>query len=63
MLKFIMDVLTDPVLELICWLFRRGRDPGKSKLFPQAGVGPVTEEEILRDRLEDRTRCLNRRPR
>ena len=61
MWDFIFDILTDPILELIWWLFRRGKSPENSKLFPQEDVGPITEEEILRDRLEDRNRCLNRR--
>ncbi len=64
MLGFIIDIFTDPiaaVIELVYWIFRGGKDPEKSKLFPQEDVGPITEEETLRDRLEDRTRCLNRR--
>ena len=54
--------MLDFIMDLLFWIFCSGRDPEKSKLFPQEDAGPVTEEELLRDRLEDRTRCLNRRP-
>ena len=53
--------MLDFILDLLFWIFRRGRNPEQSKLFPWEDVGPFTEEEILRDRLEEQTRCLNRR--
>ena len=54
--------MLDFILDLLFWIFRRGRNPEQSKLFPRENVGPITEEEILRDRLEEQTRCLNQLP-
>ena len=64
MLEIILDLIADPVLaiwNLIGLLLERCISGGKTKMYPQEDVGPVTEEEILRDKLEDRTRCLNKR--
>ena len=60
MWDFILDILTDPILELICGFFRRGKSPESSKLFPREDMGPITEEEILRDKLEAFSRDRNR---
>ena len=54
--------MLDFILDLLFWIFRRGRNMEQSKLFPREDVGPITGEEILRDHLEEQTRCLNRRP-
>ena len=63
MRDILLNIGTDPVLKLIVRLFRRGRSPENSKMFPREDCGPITQEEVLRDRLEERTRCLNQRPR
>lgn len=56
-----MQTLFLPIWDLIGLLLERCISGGKTKMYPQKDVGPVTEEEILRDKLEDRTRCLNKR--
>jgi len=65
MLEIILDLFIDPILaiwDLVGLLWERRVAPEKGKLYPrEEDVGPITEEERLRDRLEDRTRCLNKR--
>ena len=64
MLEIILDLIVDPIMaiwDLIGLVLERHVSGEKSRMYPQEDVGPVTEEEILRDRLEDSTRCLNKR--
>ena len=59
MLDLLLDFFIERILDMI--LRRFGVEPD-SKLFPRdEDIGPITEKEKLRDRLEDRTRCLNKR--
>ena len=62
MLEIILDLFLNPVmaiLDLVGLLLERRFLGEKSKLYPLEDLGPVTEEEILRDRLEERTRSRN----
>ena len=62
MLEIILDLILNPVmavLDLVGLLLERRFLGEKSKMYPLEDVGPVTEEEILRDRLEERTRSRN----
>ena len=62
MLEIILDLFLNPVmavLDLVGLLLERRFLGEKSKMYPLEDVGPVTEEEILRDRLEERTRSRN----
>ena len=62
MLEIILDLFLNPVmaiLDLVGLLLERRFLGEKSKMYPLEDLGPVTEEEILRDRLEERTRSRN----
>ena len=62
MLEIILDLILNPVmavLDLVGLLLERRFLGEKSKMYPLEDAGPVTEEEILRDRLEERTRSRN----
>jgi hypothetical protein len=62
MLEIILDLILNPVmavLDLVGLLLERRFLGEKSKMYPLEDLGPVTEEEILRDRLEERTRSRN----
>ena len=62
MLEIILNLILNPVmavLDLVGLLLERRFLGEKSKMYPLEDVGPVTEEEILRDRLEERTRSRN----
>ena len=62
MLEIILDLFLNPVmavLDLVGLLLERRFLGERSKIYPLEDVGPVTEEEILRDRLEERTRSRN----
>ena len=62
MLEIILDLFLNPVmavLDLVGLLLERRFLGEKSKIYPLEDLGPVTEEEILRDRLEARTRSRN----
>ena len=62
MLEIILDLILNPVmavLDLVGLLLERRFLGERSKIYPLEDVGPVTEEEILRDRLEERTRSRN----
>ena len=62
MLEIILDLFLNPVmavLDLVGLLLERRFLGEKSKMYPLEDLGPVTEEEILRDRLEARTRSRN----
>ena len=62
MLEIILDLFINPVmavLDLVGLLLERRFLGEKSKMYPLEDLGPVTEEEILRDRLEERTRSRN----
>lgn len=62
MLEIILDLILNPVmavLDLVGLLLERRFLGEKSKIYPLEDLGPVTEEEILRDRLEERTRSRN----
>ena len=62
MLEIILDLFLNPVmavLDLVGLLLERRFLGEKSKIYPLEDLGPVTEEEILRDRLEERTRSRN----
>jgi len=65
MLEIIFDLIFHPrwvIPDLISWLLERRVSGGKSRMYPrEEDAGPITEEEILRDTLEERTRCMNRR--
>jgi hypothetical protein len=65
MLEIILDLIVEPALaiwDLIGLILERLMSGKKSKMYPLEDVGPVTEEEILRDKLEafsrDRNRCV-----
>ena len=65
MLEIILDLIVEPALaiwDLIGLILERLVSGKKSKMYPLEDVGPVTEEEILRDKLEDFAQDLNRRP-
>ncbi len=62
MLEIILDLILNPVmavLDLVGLLLERRFLGEKSKIYPLEDLGPITEEEILRDRLEERTRSRN----
>ena len=62
MLEIILNLILNPVmavLDLVGLLLERRFLGEKSKMYPLEDLGPVTEEEILRDRLEERTRSRN----
>ena len=62
MLEMILNLILNPVmavLDLVGLLLERRFLGEKSKMYPLEDLGPVTEEEILRDRLEERTRSRN----
>lgn len=62
MLEIILDLILNPVmavLDLVGLLLERRFLGEKSKMYPLEDLGPVTEEEILRDRLEKLTRSRN----
>lgn len=62
MLEIILDLFLNPVmavLDLVGLLLERRFLGEKSKMYPLEDLGPVTEEEILRDRLETLTRSRN----
>ena len=62
MLEIILDLFLNPVmavLDLVGLLLERRFLGEKSKMYPLEDLGPVTEEEILRDRLEKLTRSRN----
>lgn len=64
MLEIMFDLIFHPrrvIPDLISWLLERRLSGGESRIYPVEEEGPVTEEEKLRDRLEERTRCMNRR--
>ena len=63
-LEILFDLICNPrwvIPHLIFWLLERRMSGGESRMYPVEEEGPVTEEEKLRDRLEERTRCMNRR--
>lgn len=65
MLEIILDLIVEPALaiwDLIGLILERLVSGKKSKMYPLEDVSPVTEEEILRDKLEDFAQDLNRRP-
>ena len=62
MLEIILDLFLNPVmavLDLVGLLLERRFLGEKSKMYPLEDLGPVTEEEILRDRLDKLTRSRN----
>ena len=62
MLEIILDLILNPVmavLDLVGLLLERRFLGEKSKMYPLEDLGPVTEEEILRDRLDKLTRSRN----
>ena len=62
MLEIILDLFLNPVmavLDLVGLLLERRFLGEKSKMYPLEDLGPVTEEEILWDRLETLTRSRN----
>ena len=64
MLEILFDLICNPrwvIPDLIFWLLERRMSGDESRMYPVEEEGPVTEEEKLRDRLEERTRCMNRR--
>ena len=65
MLEIILDLIVEPALvswDLIGLILERLVSGKKSKMYPLEDVSSVTEEEILRDKLEafsrDRNRCV-----
>lgn len=64
MLEIILDLIVEPALaiwDLLGLVLERLISGTKSTMYPLEDAGPVTEEEVLRDKLEDRARDLNRR--
>ena len=62
MLEIILNLILNPVmavLDLVGLLLERRFLGEKSKMYPLEDIGPVTEEEILRDRLDKLTRSRN----
>ena len=62
MLEIILDLFLNPVmavLDLVGLLLERRFLGEKSQMYPLEDLGPVTEEELLRDRLDKLTRSRN----